>query len=190
MIDTNWRPPTLETDRLRLRPLTDEDAEAVFAYASNANVTRYTVFDAHRTIDDARTFVGPMAQGHYLERVPEPLGIVLKAEATLVGSLGCHWASQPNHCMELGYAIGEPWWNRGIATEAARALLAHTFATYEVERIQAHHMAGNEASGRVMRKLGMTHEGIHRSARLHRGTFVDIYSYAVLRKDWMSRAVS
>lgn len=184
MIDPNWRPPVLETERLTLRPLDERDAPAVFEYASNPNVTRYTLFDTHRTIDDALAFVGEYARGSYLEGVPAPLGVILKKTGALIGTIGCRWASVPNRCMELGYAIGEAYWKRGYVTEAARALIAHVFAAYEVERVQAHHMTGNEASGRVMEKLGMTREGTFRSAVLRGGAFVDLHAYSVLRGEW------
>ena len=59
---------------------------------------------------------------------------------------------------ELGYWIGVPWWNRGYATEAGRALLDFGFGTLGLHRIMAHHMMRNPASGRVMQKLGMTRD--------------------------------
>lgn len=184
MIDPSWRPPVLKTERLTLRPLEERDAPAVFAYASNPNVTRYTLFDTHRTIADAFAFAGDYARNSYLEGAPAPLAVVLNETDALIGTIGCRWASLPNRCMELGYAVGERYWNRGYGTEAARALIANVFASYEVERVQAHHMTGNEASGCVMRKLGMTKEGVIRSALLHRGRFVDMHVYSVLRGEW------
>jgi ribosomal-protein-alanine N-acetyltransferase len=167
-----------------LRPFDDSDAKGLFEYASNPNVTRFTLWDAHRSLDDTRAFVSDYARSRYLEGVPEPLGIELKEAGRLVGALGCYWASRRDRCMELGYWVAEPYWGQGVAVEAARALLRHVFAAYEVERVQAHYIEGNHASGRVMEKLGLAFEGVRRHALFHRGRFWDLYHYAALRDEW------
>jgi len=181
----DWRPPRLETERLILRPLEETDAHAVFAYASNPYMTRFTLWEAHRDLNDTLEFLNGYVKGRYLEGVPDGMGICLKVESTrVIGSLGCYWNSQKNRTMELGYALGEPHWGQGIISEAARALLAHVFATYDVQRVQAHCLAPNAASVRVMEKLGMTFEGRLRSALFHRGQFWDLLMYSILRDEF------
>ena len=132
----DWRPPTLETPRLVLRPLCERDLPAVFAYASDPRVTRFTLFDTHKTLDDSRQFVLEYAVMRYAEKVPDPLGIVRKdvPHRGVVGALGCFWASQKDGVMELGYCVGEPDRGCGFAVEAAGALVTHAFAAYPVER--------------------------------------------------------
>jgi ribosomal-protein-alanine N-acetyltransferase len=171
----------LETDRLRLRPFDLVDASALFVIASNPKVTRYTIWEAHRTVDDSRAFIGDYVRGRYLEGVPDPYAIELKSGGELIGAAGCYWASQTNRCMECGYWLAEPFWGRGLATEAARALIQHVFASYEVERVQAHFIEGNATSGRVLEKAGLRFEGVGRRALFHRGRFWDIHNYAALR---------
>jgi ribosomal-protein-alanine N-acetyltransferase len=184
MIDPAWRPPVLETERLWLRPFVEDDVDALFAVARNPNVTRFTTWEAHRTPDDTLTFLRDYAHARYLEGVPDAYALVLKDGGALIGGAGARWATKANHCMEFGYWLAEPYWGRGLATEAGRALVAHVFATYDVERVQAHFIEGNHASGRVMEKLGMVFEGAHRHALFHRGEFKDVYCYAVLRGEW------
>jgi ribosomal-protein-alanine N-acetyltransferase len=184
MINPAWRPPILETPRLRLRPFEESDVDALFAVARNPNVTRFTLWDAHRTPDDARAFLRDCALASYLERLPDPYALVLKEGDALIGAAGARWASQKDRCMEFGYWLAEPFWGRGLAVEAGRALLNHLFASYDVERIQAHFMEGNTASGRVLEKLGLTFEGVHRRGLFHRGRFWDLHWYAVLRDEW------
>jgi len=180
-----WLPPTLETPRLVLRPVGDPDADAVFAYASNPNLTRYTLWDAHRDLNDTFAFVRDYAQMRYREQVPDPLGICLKEEGgRLVGALGCFWVSKKDGAMELGFALAESYWGRGLTVEAGRALLDHVFAAYPVERVQAKYIEGNDASGRVMRKLGMTFEGTLRHGLFHRGAYKDVYQFSILRGEW------
>jgi ribosomal-protein-alanine N-acetyltransferase len=181
---SNWRPPSLDTTRLILRPLEESDAEAIFAYASNPNMTRYTLWDWHRELNDTMEFLNGYVKGRYLEGVLDPLGICLKGEpARVIGTIGCFWNTRKNQTMEMGFALGEKHWGQGIVAEAGRALLQHAFATYEVERVQAHCIAPNNASARVLEKLGMTYEGCLRSALFHRGQFWDLLMYSILRRE-------
>jgi ribosomal-protein-alanine N-acetyltransferase len=187
MIDPNWRPPILETEHLRLRPFESADAPALFALASNPAVTRFTLWDAHRTIDDSRIFINEYALGNYLQGTPDPFAIEMKATGELIGATGCRWAAEANRCMEFGYWLGVPFWGHGLATEAARALVGHVFAAYPVERVQAHYLEGNAASGRVLEKVGLRFEGVRRHGLFHRGRFWNLHSYAALRDDWLNR---
>ena len=192
MIDPNWRPPVLASARLWLRPFREHDADALFEYARNPNVIRYTTWEAHRTRDDSVAFIRDFAASSYLEQVPDPLAIAPKPDGADVdpfdvppiGAVGCRWASKKDRCMEFGYWIGEAYWGRGLATEAARALLDFVFAHYDVERVQAHCFAENRASARVLAKLGLTFEGTCRSGLFHRDRFWDLHLFSVLRGEW------
>jgi [ribosomal protein S5]-alanine N-acetyltransferase len=183
--DADWQPPTLKTARLILRPTRTNDIDAIFRYASNPNVTRFTTWEAHRDRNDTVRFVAEYVAARYRDQMPDPLLISLREdESHVVGAIGAFWATRANHCMEFGYWLAEPFWGRGFATEAARALVGHLFAAYEVERVQAHYIEGNDGSGRVMEKVGLTREGILRRALLHRGHFRDIHIYSILRGEW------
>jgi len=181
----DWTPPTLETDRLLLRPVTPNDAPAVFDYASNPNVTRFTIFETHRTIDDSRWFVNDYVRSRYTCKEPDPFAITFKERPErMVGALGAHWASQPNGTMEMGYAIAEPYWGRGLIVEAAAALIRFVFTEYAVERLQARVIVGNDASERVLAKLGFVREGVLRSSVFRRGAWHDLIMYSLLRAEW------
>jgi ribosomal-protein-alanine N-acetyltransferase len=179
----DWRPPTLTTDRLVLRPFEDADAGPLFAHASNPNVTRFTLWDHHKSINDTLAFVRDYARCRYLEGTPEPYAITLASDPDHlpVGALGCFWASQPNATMELGYWLAEPFWGRGLVVEACRAVLAHAFAECGPERMQARVIAGNDASRRVLDKLGFSYEGTMRSSLFRRGAFEDVMYFSLLR---------
>jgi ribosomal-protein-alanine N-acetyltransferase len=97
-----WRPPVLSTERTVLRPFTEADAEPLFEHARNPNVTRFTLWDAHRSVEDTRAFVRDYAVLRYLEGMPEPYAITLRPDDRPVGSVGCFWAAQPHRTMELG----------------------------------------------------------------------------------------
>jgi ribosomal-protein-alanine N-acetyltransferase len=187
LIDPNWRPPVLTGEHVLLRPLEESDADALFAAASNPNVTRFTLWEAHRSLDDTLTFLRTYVPEHYRQGVPDPMGIALEPYGPVVGCVGCHWASEKNRTMEFGYWIAEPYWGKGLVGEAARLLIDHVFQNYEVERVQAHCFAENTASYRVLEKLGLAAEGTHRSALFHRDRFWDLKMFAVLRNEWKQR---
>ena len=122
---------TLTTERLVLRPFEEADAEPLFEHASNPNVTRFTLWDHHRTLADTFAFVRDYARCRYLEGMPEPYAIALRSDPDRrpFGALGCFWASQPNRTMELGYWLAEGLWGQGITVEACRAVVETAFAT-------------------------------------------------------------
>lgn len=185
-MNLDWKPPTLESDRLILRPVTEEDATAVFLYASNPNLTRYTLFETHQSIEQSRWFVGSYAHSRYTAKEPDPLGIVIKEDPVgmIVGALGAFWVSQPNGTMEMGYSIAEPFWGRGYIPEACKALIDYVFAEYAVERLQSRVFVENVASERVLEKLGFRKEGVLRSFVFRRNQWWDIAMWSILRSEW------
>ena len=184
MMPHDWRPPTLTTPRLTLRPFTDADAEPLFEHARNPNVTRFTLWDAHQSVEETLMFVRDYALLRYREGVAEPYAITIRPDPRPVGACGCFWAAQPHQTMELGYWLAEPLWGNGYVVEACRAVLAFTFAEYGPERVQARVLAGNEASARVLAKLGFRDEGTLRRSLLRRGRFDDVRMFALLRDEW------
>jgi ribosomal-protein-alanine N-acetyltransferase len=188
MMPPEWRPPVLTTPRLTLRPFEEADAAPLFEHARNPNVTRFTLWDHHKSIADTEMFVRDYARLRYAEGTPEPYAITLAPDPRPVGACGCFWVSQPNRTMELGYWVAEPFWGRGIVVEACRALLAHVFPHYQPERMQARVIAGNDASRRVLEKLNFRHEGALRAALLRRGNFEDVQMFSLLRTEWEQAA--
>lgn len=179
----DWRPPTLHTDRLVLRAFEEADAQPLFSHAANPSVTRFTLWNYHLTIADTMQFVRDYARCRYIEGVPEPYAICLKDDPRPVGAVGCFWVSEPNHTMELGYWIGEPFWGRGLNVEAARAVLRYAFEVCKPERMQARVIAGNRASVRVLEKLGFQFEGTLRSSLFRRGNFEDVLFFSLLKSE-------
>lgn len=180
----DWRPPTLTTERLTLRAFTDVDAEPLFEHAKNPNVTRFTLWDAHKSIDDTYIFLHDYALLRYREGMPEPYAITINPDLRPVGALGCFWAAQVHKTMELGYWLAEPFWGKGYVVEACRAVLALVFREYKPERLQARVIEGNEASARVLAKLGFHEEGTLRKFLFRRGKQEDVRMFSMLREEW------
>ena len=185
MLNLDWKPPNLETERLILRPLDERDAGDVFLYCSNPDLTRHTLFQTHETIDDTRFFLHDYRLSRYANSEPDPVGIVLRADPTrsVIGAIGCHWISRGDAVMEMGYALAEPYWGRGLVAEAGRAMIAMVFREYAVERLQARVFDGNIPSRRVAEKMGMKYEGCLRSFLLVKGKRRDVDMYSILRGD-------
>ncbi|MGZ3782876.1 MAG: GNAT family N-acetyltransferase [Pseudobdellovibrionaceae bacterium] len=174
-----WKPPTLETSRLVLRPIELTDAESIFEYAKNPNVCKYTLWEAHQSVEDSLKYIQEYVFGYYSRGVPEPLGITLKeAPQKVIGTVGCFWTSKLSKSMELAYAIGEEYWGQGLVAEASQVLMDYCFKEFSVKRIQARCKTENSASARVMEKVGMTYEGTLKSAIFHRNKFWDMHYYA------------
>lgn len=170
----------LETDRLILRRMTPNDAEAVFAYASDPEVTRYVLWETHLSIEDSRAFLELVA-GKYESGGEPDWGIVYKGDHRFVGTCGIvSW--EPDHARaELGYALSRHYWGRGLMVEAVRAMIAFGFDRMDLNRIEARCITENVASARVMEKAGMTHEGTLRQREFIKGAYRDIEVYSILR---------
>jgi [ribosomal protein S5]-alanine N-acetyltransferase len=156
----SWKPPTLETDRLILRAIDLTDAENIYQYAKNPNVSKYTLWEPHTAIADSLSYIRDYVLDYYCQGVPEPFGVAYKSEpGKLIGTVGCFWTSKPAKAMELAYAIGEGHWGKGLMPEACKAVMNYCFNTFDLKRIQARCMVENTPSAKVMQKVGMAYEG-------------------------------
>jgi [ribosomal protein S5]-alanine N-acetyltransferase len=113
----------------------------------------------------------------------ELFAITLRDGGRLCGGIGLKIAREHQHA-ELGYWIGVPYWGQGFATEAAREVLRHGFEDLGLRRVFASHFRHNPASGRVLLKLGMRHEGCQREHIRKWDLMVDSEFYGILRQEW------
>lgn len=174
--------PTLHTDRLLLRPFTAEDAPRLQELAGAEEVASNTLRIPHPYEDGmAEAWIA----GHgaaWEERDSLTLAVTTEADG-LVGTIGLDLAPQHRRA-ELGYWIGVPYWGRGYATEAVVVVLDHGFTQLGLERIHACHYLRNPASGRVLEKAGMRHEGTLRSHVVRFGRREDLECRGILREEW------
>jgi ribosomal-protein-alanine N-acetyltransferase len=177
--------PVLETPRLILRSLSEDDAADVFAYASDPEVARFVPWEAHRSLEDSRRFIAGT-----LERAargePDTWGIVERASGKVIGTIRMGHLHPVHARADIGYVIGRAYWNRGLTTEAVRAVLRFGFAELRLNRIFAVCHVDNRASERVMQKAGMRYEGTLRGVALVKGVFEDRKLYAILQSEWLA----
>lgn len=171
--------PVLETERLRLRPITIADAEDVFAYGSDPEVSKYMIFDTHRTVDDAIAWLKTVPDSFAKQEVLS-FAITLRDSGRFIGSCGLHHISPNHHRLEIGYVLARPFWGHGYMTETVRELIRFAFEDMEMHRVQATCDLENERSARVMERCGMTHEATLRDFECRRGRFISVKMYGIV----------
>ena len=176
--------PDLTTPRLRLRKLGMRDAMDIYRYSRDAEVARHVLWDAHRSIGESRSYLRYMLR-RYRNHEPASWGIEWKETGQIIGTIGFMWIQSDNSAAEVGYSLSRDFWNRGIMTEALKAVIAHGFGSMNLNRIEAQHETTNPASGAVMRKCHMQKEGTLRSRLFNKGRYVDVDLYAILRRDYI-----
>jgi ribosomal-protein-alanine N-acetyltransferase len=180
--------PVLSTQRLILREFSPSDARAVYDIFSRDVVTMHYVFDAMRSLDEARklvkTRIAAFAKGAGIR-----WGIALRDHGdTIVGSCGYYSPNRAFHSVELGYDLHPGFWRRGIMTEALTAIFDFAFSEafiFHLNRIEALTELNNKASIRLLTKLGFQEEGIRREYGYWKDEYHDVRSFALLRQDWL-----
>ncbi|HSM05450.1 MAG TPA: GNAT family N-acetyltransferase [Longimicrobiales bacterium] len=174
-------PEEIRTNRLRLRPYELGDVDDVFAYARDPEWSRYLrMLPRPYELDDAERFV---ARQILVDRTVHPVWAIVLDDA-VVGGINLRFRFE-HGLAEMGYALARAHWNRGLCSEAARAVVDAAFAAHhDLNRIQARADARNGASQRVMEKIGMTREGVLRMSRIEGGEVMDEAWFAILRPEW------
>ncbi|MCA1065672.1 GNAT family N-acetyltransferase [Rossellomorea aquimaris] len=172
--------PIIETERLILRSITLDDAEDIFLYASNEEVTKSVTWDTHSSLTDTIEFIHT-----FLPRYDAPWGIELKENGKCIGTVHFVWWHPEHRSVEIGYVLSQEYWGKGIMTEAAGAVASFGFDRMELVRIQARCFLENKGSEHVMKKLGMSFEGISRKAMYVKGEHKDLKVYSLLKDEFM-----
>ena len=175
----------IETERLLLRHFSPEDIQDYFAWTGDPEVSRFNMEKPYQTLEEAQAALEQLI-GNYSRPDFYMWGIVFKNE--LIGFCCGNEINEDIRSICIVYGLKKPYWNRGIATEAARALIDYFFSI-GFNRIFAYHNPLNPASGRVMRKSGMTFEGRIRGGSMLAGEICDCLQYSIIKDDWLKRKV-
>ncbi|MEM7430337.1 MAG: GNAT family N-acetyltransferase [Pseudomonadota bacterium] len=174
------------TDRLVLRPFSIGDAQDVQRLAGNAKVADTTYRIPHPYEDGIAEEWIDSHEAAFLDGTQVVFAITLRDCKTLVGAIGLTIAVAENEA-ELGYWVGLPYWNRGIATEATAAVLDYGFSQTRLGKIRAWHLLRNPSSGRVMQKAGMFRDERNRRKIKKNDREESLVSYVLSRSDWASQ---
>ena len=175
--------PTLETERLVLRGLCVSDCFDMYDYSGKAEMTKYLTWSPHPDVEYTKEYLKTLKY-HYKIGTFYDWAVVCAEQDKMIGTCGFTRFDLPHNSAEIGYVINPEFRGKGIAVEAAKRVLAFGFDELGLNRISARYMVGNDASRRVMEKLGMTFEGISRSEILVDGTYRDVGRCAILRDEF------
>ncbi len=174
------RMPTLTTERLVLRPMRVSDAFDMYEYAHREDVTEYLLWRPHPSIADTREYLASI-EHRYAACDFYDWAVTLADSGKMIGTVGFTRIDLSNGLGEIGYVLNPEYHGRGIATEAAQKILDFGFERLGLHRIEAKFMQGNEASLKVMKKLGMTFEGYHKDSMLVKGEYKTIGYCAIIK---------
>lgn len=173
-------PEVIRTERLVLRPWSFEDSGDVFLYANDVEWSRYLRIAQPYSLEDARKFITTQL----LLNRQEHLSWAIEHEARAVGGINLRLLSDFRIGV-LGYSIARAVWGRGLATEAARAIVDAAFdGCPKLACVRAMVDARNVASLRVLEKLAMRREGVLRLNRFSNAGLVDEVWCEISRSEW------
>ena len=143
-----------ETERLILRPWTEDDAEELYKYAKDPEVGPTAGWPVHTSVENSREVIRTVLSAS------ETYAVCLKETGKSVGSIGLHRndLAEADDEYELGYWIGKPFWGLGLIPEASREVLRYAFEVLGMNRIWCGYYDGNEKSRRVQVKLGFEYQ--------------------------------
>ncbi|AJS61247.1 GNAT family N-acetyltransferase [Paenibacillus sp. IHBB 10380] len=175
--------PILETERLLLREITNQDAEGIFACFSNDEVTRYYGQNNLENIEQAKQVIAFFAK-NYEEKRGIRWGIEVKGTEGIIGTIGFN-AWMPKHRRaELGYEIHPAHWRRGYASEAIAQIISYGFRDLNLTRIGAVVFIENEGSNLLLTKLGFQKEGILKNYMYQNGVAYNTNVYSLLESNF------
>lgn len=180
----------LFTQRLVLRKLRREDIQDYYdRLGSSEAVTRHMLWNPHRDISESVASV-EKALRRYEAGKCYRWGIALRADDRIIGVVELLRFEEDSETCSFAYMLGEAFWGKGYGTEALRAAMGFAFEELKVNAVEADHFAENEASGAVMRKVGMRLCAVQKRKYEKNGRCHDAPMYRITAQMWQNRANS
>ena len=173
---------TIETERLILRDWNVDDVDDLYDYAKNPNVGPHGGWKPHESKTESLEIMQTLFINKY-----ESWAIVYKENGRVIGSIGYEldMKRQDINCKELGYAMGEDYWGRGLMTEAAKVAIRYGFEELELDMVSIYRNPQNIRSGRVIEKCGFIYEGTLRQAyKIYDGSIRDVACYSMTKEEY------
>ncbi len=178
--------PRLETERLYLCRITEEDAPQMYRYARQKKVTRYLTWNPHKSIFQTRAYIR-LLQEKYDSAEFYDWGIHVKDTGLFVGT--CGFTKIDPHTMqgEIGYVLSPRVWGNGYAREAAEAVMLFGFSVLGLESLSARFIYGNTQSERVMQKLKMNCMGILPEPMFIKNEWKTVIEYKIEKDEFLNQ---
>ncbi|MCX5792614.1 MAG: GNAT family protein [Elusimicrobia bacterium] len=173
----------LETERLLLRTVREEDVPAIYAYRSRADVGKYQT--RYRRLADARRLI-KRVRGIALNtpNTWHQLAVIEKSGGGLIGDLGIHFTGKENRQAEIAYTIAPEYQGKGYATEAVLRMMGFLFGKLRKHRLVATADPRNKSSIKLMERVGMRREAYFRKSFWTGTEWTDDVLYALLKEEW------
>jgi len=175
----------IETERLRLRPYEPGDLDDFVAINVRPDVVRFLYWGVRNAEELEQVLAGKVKRAA-LERPGDAVdaAVLVRDTGALVGSVSLSWNDSEHRQGELGYIFHPAHAGHGYATEASREMLRVGFEQLGLHRIVGRLDARNEASARVLERLGMRREAHLVENELVKGVWTDEFVYALLDREW------
>ena len=171
--------PILETDRLVLRELNEDDAISILNCFSNNDVLRYYGQKPLTSIDQVKQIIQNFSK-NFSEQRGIKWGIELKGKEGMIGTIGFQEWSKEHKRADISYALLPEYWGVGYAAEAVCKAVSYGFEELGLKRIGAVVFTGNEASVKLLTKLGFQKEGVLRNYLYQNDVPYDTNIYSLL----------
>lgn len=175
--------PTLETERLILRRMRPSDLTDVHDYSRRYEVSEFLLWYPHDELSFTKRYL-KIVDTQYKRGEFYDWAVVNKSDGRVIGTAGFPRFNLFNNSAEISYVLNSDYWGKGLAPEAARAVITFGFEVLQLHRMEARYMVGNVGSKRVTEKCGMREEGILRESVYAKGKYVDVAIAAILYDDY------
>jgi ribosomal-protein-alanine N-acetyltransferase len=184
MLSINFHPfQNLETERLFLRRLNENDANEVFALRSNPEIMKYIPRPLAKTKEDALAHI-TLINEKIEDNTGINWGITIKGNDKIIGIIG-HYRIQPeNHRAEIGYMSLPEYYGKGFITEAIKVVVEYGFEQMNLHSIEAVIDPENKPSERVLQKNVFVKEAHILENELWDGKFLDTVIYSLLKRNF------
>lgn len=175
--------PELDLGDFILREKQESDVENFFAYYSKPEVNEFILCEIPQNVDQAKQELLYWRNCYY-RHDGIYYAIAEKQSNRMIGSIGLTSYNSYQSRVELSYDLDSTHWRRGITTKAIAKILDYAFNTLKVNRVEASVSIYNQPSKNLLLKSGFTLEGILRQHRYHRGRYVDVYFFSMLKNEF------
>jgi ribosomal-protein-alanine N-acetyltransferase len=198
----------LPTDRTILRPVLLEDAEDVFQFRGDYEVTKYNSGVAFASVDQATKLIASMIEDYGTKKcvrwgITVPTGgvgeedgnsdvdiVAVSSSLPVRGMVGFNYWDQTDHRASVGLELHREEWGKGLMTEALTAVINFGFDKMKLNRIEAAVSVYNDKSLELLKRLSFVVEGVQREQYYEDGKYHDLVMLALLKRDWVDRGAT
>lgn len=170
-------------NRIRLRPIAAEDAQAVFAYRSDAETNKYQGW-IPKSLEEVDVFIQKNPDTFNQPESWFQLVIMDTALHQIVGDIGVHFFGEEHLQVELGCTLHKDFQGKGYATEALRTLISYLFNELNKHRITTSIDPENHNSIQLVERIGFRKEAHFVKSLFLNGSWVDDIVYSLLQEEW------